>query len=208
MSKIISERELEDFICVHPEALWDDIEIIRRQVHLRHGTLDILAWNGAALVIELKARALQEKDIGQVLRYTFDIRTGLQRIGTYENPRNDPSPLTLSRKFFLRSWDDLHDLTMIRATTCEPAVVPILVGTAISEQIMAAAEVAGIQIILWHENVDTGEPEFKHTSHLRWNNGSYPNWLVELNHRIHQACKQDTDAALDVLVSELFTMER
>lgn len=202
MPKIISEQELEEFICTHPEALWDDVEIIGRQVHLRHGILDILAWNGSALVIELKAHALQEKDVGQLSRYNFDVKSELLRIGILDHPSSIDTPKTIRWGLLLKAWNERHGLTMEGV-----AVQPILIGTSANMSVLAAAEGAGIMVMLWHKDNKNNAFVFEivRTEYTDYEN--YPDWCLNLNERIIKACKSEVDETFVDMMYDLFGLK-
>lgn len=187
---MISERQLEDFICKNPEySLWEGVEIIGRQVSLAHGRLDILAWDGSqTLVIELKARTIQEKDIGQVLRYRQDIEVELCRIGMREHPAD----VSLRPKLFNERWTEYHCLSAIGRYS----LAPVLIGSGINSKAMTAARGAEAIVILWdYESVeDTLQFHcWRHTpfslAGLPPRDKPYPWWVLALNKRIREACE-------------------
>jgi len=197
----ISEKQLEDFICKHPEySLWQGVEIIGRQIAVEHGRLDILAWDGRVLVIELKARALEEKDIGQVLRYRRDVKAEFNRFGFYEHPNSGEWPHTLRIEAYLDLWSDYYGLSARE----DPAVIPILIGTSIDRNTHAATEGAGIDTILWEYNAKQNALSFTASKWLTWKDGPYPDWCYSLFDRIHKLCAHDSDASFEELVNKLF----
>lgn len=189
---MINERQLEDFICKNPEySLWEGVEVIGRQVSLAHGRLDILAWDGSqTLVIELKARAIQEKDVGQVLRYRRDIESGLDRIGVREYPED----VTLRPKLFNELWTERHGLSTIGRY----AISPILIGANIDSKTLAAARGGEILVILWRYESTQNAVSFSRPldyagssfSDSHWNS-PYPWWLRLLNERIKKSCEEE-----------------
>ena len=160
----ISEKELEDRICESPERmLWDRVKIVERQVKLRHGILDILAFDTGVLVIELKATKIREKDIEQVFRYMRDIRAILTHVCLDNCPvspdaktwtaRSRYEALTFIDYNILHGWENysddyaifgvgqsIHKATFIR---------PILIGTDIDRAVLRAAFAAGVKVYLW-----------------------------------------------------------
>lgn len=207
----VSERELEDFVCEHPEEVFfRGTEIIGRQVKLKHGILDILAWNGeGTYVVELKARPLKEKDIGQVLRYTHDVREGLKQYGFIVNLKssNDNHPRTLTEKAFWHSWfwytgwgDETEDVVAIK---------PILIGPSVDKALLAAATEAGIYIRLWSYDIETGRFSFEFPGLVFWHDdgrdvSSYPAWAEKLGKRIRPLCKQEAQEELERVTNQLF----
>lgn len=184
----ISEKQLEDFVCKHPEyMLWNEVEIIDRQVHLPHGILDVLACDGRALVIELKARTIEEKDVGQVLRYAYDVGAEIRRFGAIEDPMNYFT-LEMDKAVKFRDlWIDYHGLSV---TEFAP-VVPILMGPYITLHARVAAAGAGVEVFLWkydekNNTISCRTPEF-----LIWSEGAYPTWCLEINKRIVASCLHD-----------------
>jgi len=146
----VSERELEDYICTHPNiALGESVEIIGRQIPLRHGRVDLLAWDsdfGTISVIELKARRIIQKDIAQVTRYFYDVWETLHSImvtGLMEYQMSIGFS-QLWQETFEVSWHGLGDGKMM----------PVLIGTSIDENTAASAFGAGCQIMIWGHDRD------------------------------------------------------
>jgi len=153
----VREEVVESFICRHPNSLRDgrwirNAEIIDRQVTLPHGRLDILAilevlhhtqWLG---VIEVKARRLRERDIGQVLRYKFDVWNAMCSAFDQLYPLNFDWENN-SRE--LRLWENMTSLVEDSG-----GIIPILIGSDISWQALAACSGARVDIYLWHHNAE------------------------------------------------------
>lgn len=197
----ISEKQLEDFICKYPEySLWQDVEIIGRQITLEHGRLDILAWDGRVLVIELKARTLEEKDVGQVLRYKRDVEAEFNRFGMNEHPNLGEWPHTLRLEAYSQLWSDYYGLSGRE----DAAVMPILIGTSIDSNTHAAAEGGGIEVIVWKHDAKENVISFSSPKWLLWRDGPYPNWCHSLFEQVCKSCAHDSDALFDKLVDELF----
>lgn len=188
----ISEKQLEDFVCKHPEyMLWNEVEIIDRQVRLPHGILDVLACDGRALVIELKVRVIKEKDVGQVLRYAYDVGAEIRRLGAIENPM-DYFTLGMGKATkFHNLWIEYHGMSI----TDYNAVVPVLIGPDITLNAKVAAAGAGIEVFLWEYNEGNNTISCRLPEFLIWRKGAYPAWCVEINKRIVTSCLHD--AAID-----------
>lgn len=144
----ISEQQLEQYIVDHPGALkGDGAKVIGRQVPLPHGRLDLLIYrDGFTYVVELKARPLKERDIGQVCRYQSDIVQVMQAIGLREAwdsiLNNEESP----------PGREMHDTFIEWATNWNidsRGIRPYLVGPAVTEKVAAAAWGAGVGLIIW-----------------------------------------------------------
>jgi hypothetical protein len=209
LPKRITEKQLEDWICQNPEkALWYGTSIIDRQVGLPHGILDVLAYDGHTLVIELKARKLQERDIGQVLRYTHDVLHGLQQIG-----RND-CPIADSAYSFLpdaectfpsrqAAYEHLHYYHLHGYDSVQPGfygdvpIIPVLIGTGADESLLAASRAANITVLTWHINQKTEEIE----TVSAWpesipDDDCYPEWAQKLHSIFLQTYKHDASLLL------------
>lgn len=154
----ISERELEDYLCEHsellqfdrfyvPEELFEESEvtIIGRQVVVEHGIIDLLTYCAATYpcvsVIELKTKPLQEKDVGQLLRYMWDIR------GMLDFAHNSPTPAQVVEGFdelsSLREemfWHIFQDQSFVQG---------VLIGPSIRSPIAAACQAADIEVCLY-----------------------------------------------------------
>lgn len=85
MAKAPSEKHLEDWIVANPELFGEDYDedqiypyvetIVGRQVRLPSGIADLMGAAGDQFaVVELKAGAIDETCVGQVLRYMGDLK--------------------------------------------------------------------------------------------------------------------------------------
>lgn len=146
----VLEKELENYICAHPECLPGGVfEIFGRQVKTPHGVIDILGRDGDNIeIVELKAGALQEKDIGQVLRYVYDIKNILKQIGRSLYP-------DLPGGLLREQWDEMFCMS-----SDSWIVSPALIGKSASPKILAAAEGAGIVCMKWEIVGDTIEIDY------------------------------------------------
>lgn len=70
-SSLSLERDLEDHIIGHLDALEAELELVSRQETIEVGRLDLLAKdrNGETVIIELKAGEAKDAAIGQIARY-------------------------------------------------------------------------------------------------------------------------------------------
>lgn len=142
------EKELEDYICDHPECMPGPFEVFGRQVRTPHGIVDILGFDDMSInVIELKAGPLREADIGQVLRYTYDVRNTLKQIGRYNY---QPIPKGYRGQFF----------EMFCISKNSPMVLPVLLGKSANRKVLAATEGAGIICMGWKATQDTIEIDY------------------------------------------------
>lgn len=137
------ERDLEDWICNNPKSIHEDVEILGRQVVLPNGILDILAWDGNILVIELKARSLQSKDVAQVLRYAGDIGDMLRAKFSQVGPCPYPFGTPQFQQWVEYSCMGQHD----PLASC--AIEPVLIGPKLDDRVIATAAGAGCTIFLW-----------------------------------------------------------
>ena len=198
----ISEKVLEDSVCAYPESwFWEGVQIIARQVQLPHGVLDVLAYSGGTtMVIELKAAKLQERDIGQVLRYTYDVRKFLQMIQNehvhdffqgpnyikgFDQTYESYGLACLDREIWQRhGWDENADEP--------PSVQPTLIGTGVSDSVLAAATAASIDVSTWAYNekenmfVGCADGWLRIDPYLY-----YPDWLIHLHQKITRGCVDD-----------------
>jgi hypothetical protein len=201
----ISEKMLEDWICEHPEeALWDEVEIIGRQIRLSHGVLDVLAFDARTIVIELKARPLKEKDIGQLLRYVHDIKDCLLSIGMAIKPVRE-GPLTIREELFQTAWYDYHDI----AESLIQHIIPVLIGTSADSKVLAAASAVDAEVRLWNydENEGFRISYPRYLSLVEEMDTSFPDWLLDLNKRITDCCTHDAEVLFMQQVAELFGQE-
>lgn len=175
---MLRERELEMQLCDCGYLGRDPIDIIGRQVPLLHGILDVLAirtidlgWKETYLVrqilaIELKAVPLQEKHIGQVLRYAADLRMLLDYL-VLAHPCT-PKAWDLKWEFF--DGAKTHD-----ARGAGPRIAPVLIAPEISPLLAHTCQGAGIET---YEVAKDGssicvygkmcELDFEEMSHAPW----------------------------------------
>jgi hypothetical protein len=203
----IPENVLEDWICDNPEdALGTGMLIIGRQVKLKRGALDILAFsmpdnfsNGYTLIIELKARPIKSADISQVLRYTYHVKELFRTIISEETSlgrRNEKTiehylGTTFASDEALKRWgrySDYHGIT----DQDEWFFTPVLIGTDISDNEATAAHEAGIAVLLWA--FDRKQLTFKiELSDLKWAYSDKPftcsPCIEKLHHLMTRICK-------------------
>lgn len=180
----ISEKQLEDWICKHPEDVFGSgAEIIGRQIPLPHGKLDLLIYHkGWTYVAELKARPLKEQDVGQVWRYHFDVADQMSYVGMREGPdvlngERSPPGREIFDQHILWATNNWTDLGKGHGIRC------YLIGCSIDERTKAAAGATDTLLKLWSfdgrfhfQRIDKPLP------------GSYPLelawWAEELRDRI------------------------
>jgi hypothetical protein len=149
MTKIY-EAQLEDYIEQYPDALLVE-KIVARQAALPHGFADLIAFNGDQLfVIELKVVPLQEADVGQVLRYTYDVREAVYDLARQwaDNAVGVP-PLPPDLRYQMAFLARLRTLLMY---DYDPYYIqPVLVGPSIEPKVLAAMHGAGGLVWLWKQ---------------------------------------------------------
>ena len=147
---MVRERELEDYLEGRPEAL--EIEQwVGRQVPLAHGIADLVGFGEDVIyVVELKAVKLEEEHVGQVLRYTYDVRDVLSQLGM-EAVWGEGN---LSRALF----DDAsqygsvfveHMRRMLLIDFDPGVIVPVLVGEECESKIAASMRAIGGHVWTW-----------------------------------------------------------
>jgi hypothetical protein len=203
---VIKEKEIEDLICRRPSCILPEgAVILGRQIPLAHGRLDVLAWNyGITYVIELKARPLQEKDIGQVLRYTHDVKRHLF-VAFHNAIRQDPH-------FELESWrgNTYADALMPFANAVPdefPAIQPMLIGSAAGSSVMAAAGGACIEVLVWSANEEKLEMSFSHVPFHESIDAalhSTPDWASNVVAKAQRLALEHTDWHIDRAIESLF----
>lgn len=191
----ISERMLEDWICERPrEIFWHNLEIIGRQIDLPHGRLDILAWGAGSdvLVIELKARPLQEKDIGQVARYCCDINLALTDIGRAQMPEPKTNR-TLTEEIFASKWQEYHT-----SLSDHPPAKPVLIGSSVDANMLAAAFGVNVSVFVWSYKDGSFTIDIPNYGILSVNGGIPDSQCVlELSRRIVDRCHKETEEDID-----------
>lgn len=188
----ISEKQLEDWICEHPETVMPDLQIIGRQVPLEHGILDILGTNGMAIyAIELKAGPIKGAHIGQVLRYVHDINRiitdfqfALDGDTSYRGEPLPPidddmvkfyervttKPRTLEEQLYFEELED-------NFASCRP----LLIGTSIDPNTQAALEGAHSWLGLWSYDEDKHEIAVTMPTHdLPKTTQAFPKWVQSM----------------------------
>lgn len=202
----VSEKMLEDWICENPETLpWRHAEIIGRQIPLRHGILDVLAWDRRTIAMELKARPIKEQDIGQVLRYKHCLMTELQQIGFDEGP---PSPhcesLTFRKMTYSHLWDEHHG----HADNGIRGIVAVLVGSSIDEKTWVAAYEANVNVWSWkyHETQCRFSFGIEHFDFNFESSAHYPSWLLAIHERIKAIIDPETEDVFMENIADLFGM--
>lgn len=201
----MKEKELEDLICANPHCILASGGIILgRQIPLTHGRLDILAWDyGQTYVIELKVRPLQEKDVGQVLRYTNDVRRHLQ-VAFQQAIKQD-------QHFDLETWrgNVYADRLMPLADPTlggVPAIQPMLVGPSATSSVLASAHGAGVEIKVWTAN-DESEIRFKPTGEHDSLNTALdftPQWAIRITALAQELAWEQADHHIDYNITKLF----
>lgn len=171
------EREVEDWIATNPETLDEGLRIIGRQVPVPHGRIDLLGWRvdeqypepgstitGGVDIIELKATALKEKDVGQVLRYKYDVYRVVSNLLI-----NTPLPMIDPSSLEYRGAYQVIDRILSDEQGTPIALTPVLVGASIDDSTLASCRGAGIRVFTWHEA--DGEIRFEQVSTLGiWDN--------------------------------------
>lgn len=144
------EKDLEDAICQNPSLIDEHARIIHRQLTLAHGRLDLLAWYDFTWggtdttftylqAIELKAGRLQGKDVSQVLRYMSDLEQTIwaSEAVHFPMPTAEPTP------------EDYLQEAIADIAYRNGFIKGLLIGAAIDAETLAAANGAGIQVLLW-----------------------------------------------------------
>ena len=154
----ISERQLEDYIYQHPELLefyrfylpdefHNDAKavILGRQVVVEHGIIDLLVScqdNYPCInIVELKTQAITAKDVGQLLRYIWDIQTllGYTSYPPEEFIDGFNQLSVLRQEMFAHIHNDVSFLQ------------GVLIGTDVSSNVSAACQAADIEVYLYTE---------------------------------------------------------
>jgi len=203
----VSERELEDYICEHPETLARNLRMVGRQIALPHGVMDLLGVWGRAYAIELKTRPLHERDIGQVLRYVGDLMAILSYYYMEDRAPDCPAPdsdtYTRERYNLALSWK--HGL----GGAWNYSIGGILVGTGASETLITAADGAGVCVFIWKECnkeialecVGSGGDSFSRNPIA----GHYPAWVDATSRLLAQETMAELREGGDFFVQRLCT---
>lgn len=194
----IKEKELEDWICANPSFSLGGIEIVDRQVHLPNGILDILAFRNNIFIVELKARTITEKDIGQVLRYMLDIKSAYLSIAINRAPSwLNPNPSYLSSEYPpTYETEDQYWLAYdywAKADVGDDAenvmhFQPVLVGSSISRSTAVAAHAASIDIWIWTYDESDKSFWFDYLPFKEDQLTHYPDWLIKLHDKTVESC--------------------
>jgi hypothetical protein len=184
------EAMLERFICQHPECLDSKFDtrlggtertVIGRQIQLPHGRLDVLMWTkykglptSALHVLELKARQLEEKDVGQVGRYVADVRAVLDRAwkewgpDIYDKLYDDPD-----------LWNEFGE--MLDEWTGSSIIVPILIGTSVSRQVITASKAIKAHIYTWSHNAEANTIRLDLVNDTEAASNVLPDWAKDVH---------------------------
>ena len=210
MGRKIHERELEDWICEH----WDDESseypslhlgtLIGRQVQVKHGIMDLLSVDrGTTHVIELKTGALKEADIGQVLRYSWDVKWMLQCLARHHGPPESadiPEHLAeLARQFFLYFHCEEEPWVITEPGICKHVgyrnIQPVLIGKSASLKVLSAAEAVRAEIYTWEylESENAFSFEWQCGYGQYYEIGHFPDWAVSLTKHIWEDSQKEAE---------------
>ena len=208
MKRKISERELEDWICEH----WDDEgseypvpfsgALIGRQVQVEHGIIDLLSVGmGTTRVIELKKGTLKESDIGQVLRYSWDIKWMLQCLARYYNPLDlagiPDHLIDLTKQFFLYFHCKDEPWTVTEPGICSHVgyenVQPVLIGKSANLKLLSAAEAARVKVYTWEylESEKAFSFRWQYSHDMFYRIGRFPSWAILLTEHIREDSREE-----------------
>lgn len=195
------EKELEDHICEAPETLFGTgAEILGRQVQLPHGVADIIVWVHKTLVVELKTRPLKDQDIGQVLRYIYDVRQALKAI-VYLHELPHYSEFSFKESIYSSEAGHYHGLSGMR----DDGITGCLVGPSVPEKVLVAAQAAGIYIATYDEQPalvfeDQHVPQARQLS-------DRCGWSLRTFQHIRTICQEAAEGTFDAEVAILFDIE-
>lgn len=139
------ERELEDWLMKHPGSMWPNAALLGRQVCLPHGRLDLLAWMpphgiycGSLVIVELKAKQIREGDIGQALRYAYDVKEVMvEHVAFDEVPFGD-------------AWDAVWAVT--QGAPNDGIIRAMVIGPSIRKDALALANATNVEVMLYTPN--------------------------------------------------------
>lgn len=133
-----AEREIEDLACAQMPEIAFGLSFITRQARVQHGIIDIVGWQkheqwnlawDRPVAVEIKAQKVQERDIGQVLRYVADLESLLvkwamktiKRPGSYEFADDlfKPGACLVGPSFSPRAYVVASHAQIQMATYCE-----------------------------------------------------------------------------------------
>jgi hypothetical protein len=204
----ISEKMLEDWLCENPEELFGMV-LLGRQIRLEHGILDILGYRPdirRPVCIELKARPLKEKDIGQVLRYAYDV-DNLMRGGWSRLERGSDTWLTkwdhnIMDRMFGGDPENYRDEIFERLFYDEWVnhCSPTLIGAGVNDSVYAAARSAGIVVLVWsfEDGVFTFDLDDR-----KLPEPYFPEWLRQMLHLHIEATAKEAIRIVDEDVDPL-----
>jgi len=210
----MKERQLEDWICQNWElSPWGQLNevLIGRQIRLKHGRCDLLAFHAYPHLIELKARKIREQDIGQILRYRHDV-SKVPNALCLDNPYGYiKGGNEYEHQQFMRAWRLASQLppTPEELRTRLPFQMT-LVGISIDEKTHASADGAGIDISLWKESqgkVVFGHPSREWQSDQRWTYKNLEAWTERLNNTVIGFCMNHVYAQRYSVLQTLFGNE-
>lgn len=196
----ISEKELEDWFYKNPEALYDGLEIIDRQVVLSSGRLDLLAYNQGVFIIELKAGQILRQHIEQILRYKRDITAVLTHV-CLDNSPVEPGfcDYTLESMeavyyhidyYYAHGWkyyEQYLDYAGIHPDYKMRSPITALVGTSVDDKVRVAAQAGGIKILLWKFDKESCGIQVDHQIfHPEFTYIPHPRWATEISKRIER----------------------
>lgn len=188
------ERQLEDYICAHPEVLHRDeresIEILGRQIRVPHGIIDLLVWRNSSwlgrtlhglYLIELKRPRVKEKHVIQLLRYRADLMRILRDM-TWPYVRDGPTG-DFDRHYrdcwYDLAYDESHPNRWLGLW---------IIGPAISERAASVCRDNYIWFSRWY-SID-GEVQIERSSLPKPTKCAFtkqPRWLTRLEQLFHQA---------------------
>lgn len=207
----ISEKQLEDWFVQQKHPFGVPTEALGRQIQLQHGRLDVLAYGIATYIIELKARELKERDVGQVLRYRFDVMCELLDIAIAKCPISIEDKLTVNKDQarFLRKYARMHGYADDMATIDPFHIKAVLIGVEANDTVLTAAFGASIMVYTW--SLDQATDRITLSRHLpsklrdlTGHSALFPEWAERINSRIVDHCLEPepnwmTDADNDLI---------
>ena len=196
------EKDIEDFICQHPEALFgEDTVLIGRQIRLPHGRLDALVWHQLPYIIEIKAHKIRPEDVTQVLRYKDDIDVYLSYAyaRAISNFYQQHDTMTLSEDAFV-------DNLVYRSGEPMPRVLPMLIGRSIDENTWAACSGADIRVRLWRHDAASQSFSFAgpNTAGPDFDPHTPPPWVTSIINIATSKAMEAGDQYLESVIRDLF----
>jgi len=191
----MNERELETWLCEHPYVLDEYLYITGRQVSLPHGRLDLMGlvqhgqWGQSIWVIELKARELKQRDVGQLLRYIADVRFEMMRVRSTWSTR-----FASEIEGHMGTVKPINVLTKsVRTMTRQ--IKGILIGRSVDDRVLTPATGGDIEVATWKERDGAIQIDWANA----WDTGGlyydlydapHPHWAVFLFNECVAFCKQ------------------